>query len=97
MGDYPSGKKGDVLTVEFNVAGVSCIGINGGPMFKHNSRSRSPLTIKLKPTAIGAPSSAMAAKRAPVAGANVSLVRFLSARHDWVQNALWRRRQPRRW
>lgn len=35
-GDYPSGKKGDVLTVEFNVAGVSCIGINGGPTFKHN-------------------------------------------------------------
>jgi len=35
-GDYPSGKKGDVLTVEFNVAGASCIGINGGPMFKHN-------------------------------------------------------------
>jgi len=35
-GDYPSGKKGDVLTVEFNVASVSCIGINGVPMFKHN-------------------------------------------------------------
>src|ERR1700683_1335373 len=35
-GDYPSGKKGDVLTVEFRVAGVSCIGLNGGPMFKHN-------------------------------------------------------------
>ena len=35
-GDYPSGKKGDVLTVEFSVAGVSCIGINGGPIFKHN-------------------------------------------------------------
>src|SRR4029077_15639181 len=34
--DYPSGKKGDVLTVEFKVAGVSCIGLNGGPMFKHN-------------------------------------------------------------
>jgi 2-polyprenyl-6-hydroxyphenyl methylase/3-demethylubiquinone-9 3-methyltransferase len=34
--DYPSGKKGDVLTVEFNVAGVSCIGLNGGPMFKHS-------------------------------------------------------------
>ena len=30
------GKKGDVLTVEFTVAGVSCIGLNGGPMFKHN-------------------------------------------------------------
>jgi len=35
-GDYPSGNKGDVLTVEFNVAGVSCIGLNGGPTFKHN-------------------------------------------------------------
>ena len=34
--DYPSGKKGDVLTVEFIVAGIPCIGLNGGPMFKHN-------------------------------------------------------------
>src|SRR3979490_925157 len=33
-GDYPSGKKGDVLTVEFTVAGVACIGLNGGPMFQ---------------------------------------------------------------
>jgi predicted 3-demethylubiquinone-9 3-methyltransferase (glyoxalase superfamily) len=33
--DYPSGKKGDVLIVEFIVAGVACVGINGGPMFKH--------------------------------------------------------------
>ena len=35
-GDYPSGKEGDVLTVEFTVAGVPCIGLNGGPAFKHN-------------------------------------------------------------
>jgi predicted 3-demethylubiquinone-9 3-methyltransferase (glyoxalase superfamily) len=34
--DYPAGKVGDVLTVEFTVAGVSCIGLNGGPTFKHN-------------------------------------------------------------
>src|SRR5205823_12894822 len=34
--DYPSGKEGDVLTVEFTVAGVPCIGLNGGPAFKHN-------------------------------------------------------------
>ena len=34
--DYPSGKKGDVLIVEFKVAGVSCVGLNGGPTFKHN-------------------------------------------------------------
>ncbi|HEX3950584.1 MAG TPA: VOC family protein [Steroidobacteraceae bacterium] len=32
--DFPSGKKGDVLTVEFTVCGVPCIGLNGGPMFK---------------------------------------------------------------
>ncbi len=32
-GDYPNGKKGDVLTVEFTVAGIPCIGLNGGPMF----------------------------------------------------------------
>ncbi len=34
--DYPSGKAGDVLTVEFTVVGVPCIGLNGGPAFKHN-------------------------------------------------------------
>jgi 2-polyprenyl-6-hydroxyphenyl methylase/3-demethylubiquinone-9 3-methyltransferase len=35
-GDFPSGKKGDVLTVEFTVLGIPCLGLNGGPMFKHN-------------------------------------------------------------
>ncbi len=34
-GDYPSGKQGDVLTVEFTVLGIPCLGLNGGPMFKH--------------------------------------------------------------
>ena len=34
--DYPGGTKGDVLTVEFTVAGVACIGLNGGTMFKHS-------------------------------------------------------------
>jgi predicted 3-demethylubiquinone-9 3-methyltransferase (glyoxalase superfamily) len=33
--DYPSGKEGDVLTVEFTVLGIPCIGLNGGPAFKH--------------------------------------------------------------
>ena len=32
-GDYPSGKKGDVLTVEFTVLGIPCLGLNGGPGF----------------------------------------------------------------
>ena len=35
-GDYPSGKEGDVLVVEFTVAGIPCMGLNGGPQFKHN-------------------------------------------------------------
>ena len=35
-GDYPAGKQGDVLTVEFTVAGISCIGLNGGPYCKHS-------------------------------------------------------------
>ena len=34
--DYPSGKKGDVLTVEFTVLGVPCLGLNGGPQFKQS-------------------------------------------------------------
>jgi 2-polyprenyl-6-hydroxyphenyl methylase/3-demethylubiquinone-9 3-methyltransferase len=35
-GDYPDGKKGQVLTVDFTVVGVPCIGLNGGPTFKHS-------------------------------------------------------------
>jgi predicted 3-demethylubiquinone-9 3-methyltransferase (glyoxalase superfamily) len=35
-GDYPDGKAGDTLLVEFTVAGIPCIGLNGGPQFKHN-------------------------------------------------------------
>ena len=34
--DYPSGKAGDVLTVEFTVLGLPCLGLNGGPEFKHS-------------------------------------------------------------
>jgi predicted 3-demethylubiquinone-9 3-methyltransferase (glyoxalase superfamily) len=35
-GDYPDGKEGDVLLVEFTVAGIPCIGLNGGPQFTHS-------------------------------------------------------------
>lgn len=35
-GDYPSGKQGNVLTVEFTVLGIPCLGLNGGPTFKHS-------------------------------------------------------------
>jgi len=35
-GNFPDGKQGDVLTVEFTVMGIPCLGLNGGPMFKHS-------------------------------------------------------------
>lgn len=34
--DYPNGKAGDVLVVEFTVCGIPCIGLNGGPIVKHS-------------------------------------------------------------
>src|SRR6187401_2580782 len=34
--DNPSGKKGDIITVEFTVMGIPCIGLNGGPHFKQS-------------------------------------------------------------
>jgi predicted 3-demethylubiquinone-9 3-methyltransferase (glyoxalase superfamily) len=34
--DFPSGKKGQILTVEFTVMGIPCIGLNGGPGVKHS-------------------------------------------------------------
>jgi predicted 3-demethylubiquinone-9 3-methyltransferase (glyoxalase superfamily) len=33
-GDYPDGKEGNVLTVDFTVCGIPCVGLNGGPIFK---------------------------------------------------------------
>jgi predicted 3-demethylubiquinone-9 3-methyltransferase (glyoxalase superfamily) len=35
-GDFPDGKEGDVLTVEFTVLGIPCLGLNGGPQFKQS-------------------------------------------------------------
>jgi predicted 3-demethylubiquinone-9 3-methyltransferase (glyoxalase superfamily) len=73
--DYPSGKKGDVLTVEFTVAGVSCIGLNGSPAFKHNEAFSFQIAtddqqmISWRPTATGTPLSAMEARRVRAAGA----------------------------
>jgi len=34
--DYPAGKAGDVLTVGFTVMGLPCLGLNGGPAFRHS-------------------------------------------------------------
>ena len=35
-GDYPGGKQGNVLTVEFTVLGIPCLGLDGGPTLKHS-------------------------------------------------------------
>ena len=35
-GDFPGGKEGDALTVEFTVLGIACVGLNGGPIFPHS-------------------------------------------------------------
>nr|WP_315846286.1 VOC family protein [uncultured Achromobacter sp.] len=35
-GDYPAGKQGDIITVEFTVMGIPCLGLNGGPGIQHN-------------------------------------------------------------
>ncbi len=35
-GDFPSGEEGDILTVDFTVLGIPCVGLNGGPTFKHS-------------------------------------------------------------
>ncbi|MHC8319843.1 VOC family protein [Pseudomonas sp. GB2N2] len=35
-GDYPAGKQGDVLTVEFTVMGIPCLGLNGGSGTQHS-------------------------------------------------------------
>jgi len=51
-GDFPSGKKGDVLTVEFSVMGIPCLGLNGGPAFAHKGIGREaeiPLVIDMVP------------------------------------------------
>jgi len=54
-GDYPAGKLGDVLTVEFTVIGIPCLGLNGGPAFKHNEAFSFQVATddKPKPTACG--------------------------------------------
>src|SRR5213595_1910484 len=63
-GDYPSGKKGDVLIVSMlPVSRVSASTAVPRSNITKPSRSRLPLTIKLRPIAIGTPSSAMAVKR----------------------------------
>lgn len=43
--DFPGGRAGDVLTVEFSIFGISCVGLNGGPMFKQSEASSFRIAI----------------------------------------------------
>ena len=45
-GDYPAGKQGQVLTVEFTVLGVPCLGLNGGPPYKHSEAFSSQIVTE---------------------------------------------------
>src|SRR3954462_4461271 len=47
-GDFPSGKEGDVLMVEFTVMGLPCLGLNGGPAFKHVGGPSAPCRCRKK-------------------------------------------------
>ena len=73
-GDFPSGKKGDVLIVEFTVMGIPCLGLNGGPEFKHNEAFSFQVATATRPKRIatGTRSSAMAARRARAGGARTN-------------------------
>jgi predicted 3-demethylubiquinone-9 3-methyltransferase (glyoxalase superfamily) len=72
--DYPSGKAGDVLMVEFTVAACPVSASTGGRSSSTTKpfRSRSRPTTRQRPTAIGTRSSAMAARRARAGGARTN-------------------------
>ena len=73
-GDFPSGKQGDVLTVEFTVMGIPCIGLNGGPEFKHTEAFsfQAATADQAKRIGTGMRSSRTAAKRVRAAGARTN-------------------------
>ena len=74
-GDYPGGKQGDVLMVEFTVLGIPCLGLNGGPEFRHSEAFSFQIATdnqEERRTATGTRSSAMAARRANAAGAKTA-------------------------
>lgn len=69
--DFPSGKQGDVLTVDFTVAGIPCIGLNGGPAFKHSEAFSFQIATddQAETDRLWNAIVATAARKAPAAGA----------------------------
>src|SRR5205823_9536487 len=73
-GDYPGGKKGDVLTVEFTVVGIPCLELNSArrSVTPRPFPSRSRRRIRKRRTVTGTRSSAMAARKASAVGARTA-------------------------
>ena len=73
-GDYPGGKKDGVITVEFTVLGIPCLGLNGGPAFKHSEAFsfQTPPTTRRRQIATGTRLSATEARKVSVAGARIA-------------------------
>jgi predicted 3-demethylubiquinone-9 3-methyltransferase (glyoxalase superfamily) len=69
--DFPGGKKGDVLTVEFTLVGIPCLGLNGGPTFKPTAAFsfQKRRTIRKRRTVTGTRSLATVERRAHAVGA----------------------------
>ena len=72
--DFPGGKEGDVLTVEFTVCGVPCLGLNGGDAFKHSEAFSFQIATddRLRPTFIGMRLLTTEAQLVSVAGAKTN-------------------------
>ncbi len=72
--DFPGGKQGELLVVEFTVLGISCIGLNGGPALEHYVAFSFMVSTRTrpKPTNTGMRSSAMVDRKALAAGARTS-------------------------
>ena len=72
--DYPAGKQGEILTVEFTVLGIPCLGLNGGPAFKHSEAFSFQVATddQVRQTDCGMPLLVMAAARASAVGARIN-------------------------
>ena len=73
-GDYPAGKQGDVLTVEFTVIGIPCLGLNGGPAFRHSEAFSFQVATddQAETDRLWNAVVATAARKAPAAGARTN-------------------------
>jgi predicted 3-demethylubiquinone-9 3-methyltransferase (glyoxalase superfamily) len=72
-GDYPAGRQGDVLTVEFTVMGIPGLGLNGSSGVPHTDAFSFQVATddQAETTACGTRSSTAAARPTPVAGARI--------------------------